>query len=171
MEFSTQDNTDLDLQQSITSNDHPSTDMSFRTIEDAENFYYRYASRIGFSVRKSTTSSNTHGITRRTLVCSKKGKSNAIVPSSTTSSKKNGILEILELDARLKLHLLLKTTFGSFLYASLHTITYWLHLRKGGFFPQIRKSHLTLGTLFMIWKLVILLQANSTRMFQCKMMV
>ncbi|KMZ67233.1 hypothetical protein ZOSMA_270G00050 [Zostera marina] len=88
MDSSTQGNIDLDLQQSITSNDHPSTDMSFNTLEDAENFYYRYAGHTGFSVCKSTTSSNTDGITRRTLVCSKNRKSNAIIPSSTTSSKK-----------------------------------------------------------------------------------
>ncbi|KMZ76458.1 hypothetical protein ZOSMA_101G00420 [Zostera marina] len=88
MESSTQDNTDLDLQQSITSDDHPSTDMSFNTLVDAENFYYRYVGRIGFSVRKSTTSSNTNGITRRTLVCSKEVKNNAIIPSTTSSLKK-----------------------------------------------------------------------------------
>ncbi|KMZ72457.1 hypothetical protein ZOSMA_164G00410 [Zostera marina] len=145
--------------------------MSFTTLEDAENFYYGYTGRIGFFVCKSTNSSNAHGLTRRTLVCSKEGKSNAIIPSSNTSSKKNEILEILELGGRLKFHLLFKIIFGSFLYGSRHIITYWLHFRKGAFFPQIRKLHLTLGTLFMIWKLVILLLANSTRMCQCKMVV
>ncbi|KMZ67094.1 hypothetical protein ZOSMA_27G01490 [Zostera marina] len=59
--------------------------MSFKTLEDAENFYYRYAGRTGFSVRKSTTSSNSQGITRRSLVCSKQGKSNAIIPTSSNS--------------------------------------------------------------------------------------
>ncbi|KMZ76226.1 hypothetical protein ZOSMA_105G00560 [Zostera marina] len=62
--------------------------MSFNTLVDAENFYYRYAGHIVFSVRKSTTFSNTDGITRRTLVCSQEGKSNAIIPSATSSSKK-----------------------------------------------------------------------------------
>ncbi|KMZ73494.1 hypothetical protein ZOSMA_147G00040 [Zostera marina] len=61
--------------------------MSFTTLEAAENFYYGYAGRIGFSVCKSTTSSNAHGLTRYTLVCSKEGKSNAIIPSSNTLSK------------------------------------------------------------------------------------
>ncbi|KMZ73412.1 hypothetical protein ZOSMA_14G01800 [Zostera marina] len=62
--------------------------MSFTTLEDAENFYYGYADRIGFFVRKSTTSSNAHGLTRHTLVCSKEGKNNTIIPSLNTSSKK-----------------------------------------------------------------------------------
>ncbi|KMZ65958.1 hypothetical protein ZOSMA_303G00010 [Zostera marina] len=81
-------NTDVELEPSITSNDHPSIDMSFKTLKDAQNFYYRYVGRIGFSVRKSTTSFNSEELTRRTLVYSKQGSSNAIIPSSTTSLKK-----------------------------------------------------------------------------------
>ncbi|KMZ58813.1 hypothetical protein ZOSMA_73G00290 [Zostera marina] len=68
MDSSSQENNDVDLQSSVTSIDHPSTGMSFNTLEDAENYYYRYAGGIGFSVRKSTTYFNTEGLYRRTLV-------------------------------------------------------------------------------------------------------
>lgn len=63
--------------------------MTFKTLEDVENFYYNYAGNLGFSVRKSTTAADhSQGFTRRTLVCSKQGSSNVVILPTNTSLKK-----------------------------------------------------------------------------------
>lgn len=62
----------------------PSKDTTFTSLNEAENYYYKYTGNFGFSVRKNTTTKKGDSITRRTLVCSKQGISSTVLPSCSS---------------------------------------------------------------------------------------
>ncbi|KMZ73523.1 hypothetical protein ZOSMA_147G00350 [Zostera marina] len=60
--------------------EEPKVGMKFDSIKDAEEMYYSYAGQMGFSVRKGSIRHSKEGLRKKTYVCSKEGKSRAVVP-------------------------------------------------------------------------------------------